>query len=270
MQNLIINSGGRLKRPLKIGYEIALFVVATIIVVSTSGCSLIGLGIGAVVDHSRPDSLSIPGWKAETLKPKEEIKITFQDGSQLNATYKGIERLPSNKYAQRYGFLKQQNLPGVILPPLGDTIGITRKSGESVECELLGFDYRYQPTETKGANESSPFTSVLVSLKFKGNVVAQNLSSTEFIKISDSEGNVLETEVLQRLATEGKIPFMSALSVDNSDRVMLISRETVSRIEKKNNKNAKLIGLRIGAAIDVTVLIFLAVTFHSISTDWTW
>jgi hypothetical protein len=270
MQNLILHSGGRLKRPPKIGHEIVLFVVATIIVVSTSGCSLIGLGIGAVVDHSRPDSLSIPGWKAETLKPNEEIKITFQDGSQLNGTYRGIERLPSSKYAQRYSFLKQQNLPGVILPPLGDTIGITQKSGESMEGEFLGFDYRYQTTKTKGINESSPFTPLLVSLKFIGNVVAQDLSSTEFIKISDSEGNVSETDVLQNLATEGKIPFMSALSVDNSDKIMLISRETVSRIERKNDKNAKLIGLSIGAAIDVTVLIFLAVTFHSISTDWTW
>jgi len=247
--------------PPKMLFRIVLFVIAAGTVVSTGGCSLMGLGVGAAVDHSRPDSLSIPGWKVDTLKPDNEIKITFQDGAQLNATYRGIERFPQNKYAQRYNFSREQILPDVILPPLGDTIGITQKSGESIEGEFLGFDYRYQPTETKGANESSPFTPVLVSIKVKEDAVAQNLSSTKFIKVSDSEGNVLEADVLERLATLGKIPFLSAISLENSDRVMLISREKVFQIERKNSKNAKWIGLGIGTALDVTAIIIISSIF---------
>lgn len=250
--------------PPKILFRIVLFVIAAGTVVSTSGCSLMGLGIGAVIDYSKPDSLRISGWKVDTLKPDKKIKITFQDGAQLNATYRGIERFPQNEYAQRYNFSREKSLPDVILPPLGDTIGITQKSGEFIEREFLGFDYRYQPTETWEAKERSPFTPVLVSVKVKENAVAQNLSSAKFIKVSDSEGNVLEVEVLERLAMEGKIPFLSAISLQNSDSMMLIPREKIFQIERKNSKNAKWIGLGIGTAIDVTAIIFFAMILPSV------
>ena len=243
--------------PHKILFRIVLFVITAGIVVSTSGCSLMGLGIGTLIDYSRPDSLCIPGWKVDTLKPDKKIKITFQDGAQLKAKYRGVERFPQNEYAQRYNLSREKSLPDVVLPPLGDTIGITQMSGESIEREFLGFDYRYQPTETKGAKESSPFTPVLVSVKVKENAVAQNLSSAIFIKVSDSKGNVLEGGVLERLAMEGKIPFLSAISLETSDSMMLIPREKIFEIERKNSKNAKWIGLGIGGVFDVTAIILL-------------
>lgn len=238
-------------------FRIVLFVIAAGIVVSTSGCSLMGLGIGTLIDYSRPDSLSLPGWQVDNLKPDKNIKITFQDGEQLKAKYRGIELFPHNEYAQRYNEYREKSLPDVILPPLDDTIGITQRSGEFIKREFLGFDYRYQPAETRGAKASSPFSPVLVSVKLKENAVAQNLSSAKFIKFSDSKGNVLEGEVLDRLAMEGKIPFLSAVSLETPDSMMLIPREKIFEIERKNSKNAKWIGLGIGGVFDVTAIILL-------------
>jgi hypothetical protein len=230
----------------------------------TGGCSLMGLGIGTLIDSSRPDSTSLPGWQVDNLKPDKNIKITFLDGEQLKATYKGIELFPPNEYARRYNESLEINQPDVILPPLDDTIGITQKSGESIEREFLGFDYRYQPAETRGAKESSPFTPVLVSVKAKENAVPQNLSSAKFIKVSDSKGNVLEGDVLDKLAMEGKIPFLSAISLETSDSMMLIPREKIFQIERKNSKNAKWIGLGIGGVFDVTAILLLVAILPTI------
>ena len=248
----------------------ALFIMGLLSMVAflflMDGCSLIGLGIGSIVDSTKPDTISISGWKVDTLKPDKKIKITFPDGTQLDGKYRGIERFPKNEYAQRYNDTREKSLPDVILPPLGDTIGITQKFGGFIEREFLGFDYRYQPTETIGAKERSPFTPVLVSVKVKESTIAQNLSSTKFIKLTDSEGNVLEGKVLERLATEGKIPFLSTISLENSDSMMLIPRERIVHIERKNSKNAKWIGLGIGAVIDLGITLFFIALSHSM--EW--
>jgi hypothetical protein len=251
---------------------IVLFGIAAIIIVSTSNCSLMGLGVGAVVDHHKPDSLSTPGWKVDNLKPGKKIAVVFRDGTQLSGRYRGIGRFPQNGYAQRYNFFREKSLPDVVLPPLGDTIVIILKSGVSMDGEFLGFDYQYQPTEIWRTEESYAFNPVLVSIKAKGNAATQSIPSSKFTRFADSEGNGLARDVLERLANEGKIPFLSAISLEISDSLMLIPRENVFQIERKNNKNAKWVGLGIGAAIDVVAMISFAVILSSVDLlgdgDW--
>jgi hypothetical protein len=250
----------------KMAFRTVLCLSIVVIAFVVNGCgSLIGLGVGAIIDSNKPDSLYISGWKAEKVKIGKNVGITLNDGKQLIGKYKGLELIPSEEYAQRYNETREKSLPDVILPPLGDTIGITQKSGMFIEREFLGFDYRYQPTETKGEKESSPFTPVLVTVKVKESTVAQNLSSTKLIKFSDSRGNVLVGEVLERLSSKGQIPFLSAISLENSEVQMLIPREKVLKIERENGKYAKWIGLGIGAAMDITFIVLMASSDMSIN-----
>ena len=79
----------------------ALFVLAFLLF-RLSGCSLIGLGIGALSDANTPDYTTIPGWEEGNIEPGTEIDILLNNGEQVSGTYIGLEHVLEEEYAEQY------------------------------------------------------------------------------------------------------------------------------------------------------------------------
>jgi hypothetical protein len=244
--------------------KITALAVAIMIVATINGCSVIGFTVGAMKDNSKPDSLQIAGYEAEKIKPGKNVKITMNNGRQLQGKYRGLHTLPQDVYSQRFNAIREKSSPDFIVPKLNDDIVLTLNSGNQVEREFLGFDFRNQLILLEDTSTTNSPLNLRILTKVKGNPGSQNFPSRIVDKISDREGKVYQTRDLEKLAFVCQIPFSSAIAFENQDSMFLIPGEEVSRIELKNGNNDKWIGLGIGAVIDAGLII----TAIIISQSW--
>jgi len=239
--------------PWRVLAALALFVV---IALATNGCSVIGFGVGAISDSTKPDSLTVPGWEVQTVKPGREIKLTLRNGEQLTGKFAGVDPVPQEQYAERYANFRDQRKEEVPLPALGEKINITLNSGVQGERELLGFDYQYVPAQAK--KEESPSLMSLqcaISVRQSGDTTSARVLVSDIDRIVDDQGNVVQGKTLAKLASEGQIPFLCAVAIQDSTGHRQIAMEEVERIELKNRKHDKWKCAAIGAVFDVLLLI---------------
>jgi len=234
-----------------------LLLVAIVAIFQLNGCSLIGLGIGSIVDARKPSYKEIPFSGIETIKPGTKVDILLRNGDTLKVIFAGVTSIPTQEYAESYAKVQEQRPEGTILPDLGDTIAVTDTLGKESTYEFLGYAHYWISVRPLGKTESIKVLYPTVS------------------KTTDSRGNVVQGEALDKLIPEAKIPFLSAIAIEKVLSNTQISRTEVQRIattqripfdkvyrvQRPLKKNAKVTGLIIGAAVDVTVAIVITVLY---------
>jgi len=205
--------------------------------VQLSGCSLIGLTIGARSDASKPDYVRIPGWSVRSVKPGTPITVMQRDGARLHGLYDGITLVSAPAYARRYAGCQQRLQPEVALPALGDSIAVKLTSGTQLERRFSGFDLR----------------EVLVTAE--GKTAPSRLPLKAVASITDRRGNVIDADKLDSLLLRGEIPAVSAIAVKTATGRTSIPADQVQQLEVRNTKQGKLIGFLVGAAVDAIVIV---------------
>ena len=241
---------------------LAVFSFLVLVALAAGGCSVIGLGIGAISDSAKPDSLTVPGWEVRTVKPGREMKLTLRDGEQLTGRFAGVDSVPEKQYVQRYTSCRERTGKEAPLPAMGERIDITLNSGVEGERELLGFDYQYTTAKTKGKEVPSPVTShCALSVRQPGDTTSGNVLVSDIERIVNKEGEVIEGPTLERLVSGGQVPFLSAIAVHDLSGRRQIGMEQVQRIELKNKKRDRWKFAFVGAAFDAALLI-AAISFE--------
>jgi hypothetical protein len=128
----------------KIYLKSAWLMAMTALSLSISGCSVVGLGAGAMIDESKPDYKDIPGYKAGTIKKDTETTVFLRDGSQLEGKYGGLSKISPADYAKTYANVQTAKPCNVVLPVIGDTVDVLLKRKTRRNNEFLGFDYQYR------------------------------------------------------------------------------------------------------------------------------
>lgn len=224
------------------------FSMLALLVHVLGGCTLVGYSAGAVVDAGNrrllvPDSLPV-------LQPGAQIKVKLRDSTEMAGTYRGIEPLPADEYAERYTRYRAEVMPRVSLPALNDTVLVALVSGEDRRGKFLGFD-------PGGVVVESTDATVTVSLW----AVAQ---------LSAANGPTIDGEILPLLVAPGATPFRSALSLELPRRrgtrkqkpSQRIALDQIVTVEVRPT-GARLAGAAGGVIIDVAVLVALAVCLAS-------
>jgi hypothetical protein len=237
--------------------KVKMFTAFALLVVSAAilqlNCaSTTGFVIGSAKDASKPDSLYLPGWKAEAVKPGTNVNLFLTDGSPVTGIYRGLGQVANEEYAERYSRFRKHKQDLLFLPALGETITITMQSGAQLEREFLGFNYQRlaEILDAKTiADLEAPSLAILVRQ------LVSNTSGTLFmknvVKVADVQGNSTEGAILLSLAAENEIPLHSTIIVEKPDRHVQFPMDKVERVELKNKKKARWTGLAIGAIIDV-------------------
>ena len=212
-------------------------ILAIVLLFLISGCSLIGAGLGAIVDHSRPDTLFFESWMIKAVNPGSRINIILNGGNLVNGKYIGLEKVTTEEYAESYARSRNQNLKEVVLPELGDSIKVIDTLGRQWVCEFSGFDYHnFMSVREKGQTGPS-----MAGLNLIG-------------KILDSDGNFIEVDKIRNLMTEGKLPLLSSIVVQSKVGRIPVSMEKVHQIQVTVNKHGVLIGFLIGAVVDLLLI----------------
>lgn len=223
-----------------------------------TGCSLVGLGVGSLVDAGKPSRREIPGWEVETVKPGSKLDVFLKSGEMLTGKFLGVETAPKEAYAEKYSLAREQAPNDNPLPSLGDTVTVVDSFGERGKGEFLGFDYL--SIVLKSEQKPEP---VRVSLSPEGTIL-------------DGRGNRFEGTALRELTVRGQIPLLSQILVERqrtgpkSSPIQSFRRDTtriatneISQVQLHLQKKGKKTGFLIGAAVDVAVLIAVAVISSS-------
>ena len=197
--------------------------------------------MGSIIDRSRPDSTFVTGRQLERIKPGKEIRVTLTDGSQLTGEYLGIDQVPKGEYAEMYESFRRQDPDGASLPALGSDVEIALKSGQKGERQLWGFDRK-------------PELGSFISVGWTRDTTSGTVPLSDIARITDAGGNVTEGESLRSLASENRIPCLSAMAVQDHTSTKRVAFTRVDRVAMKNKKTARWVGLGVGAAIDVAAI----------------
>lgn len=222
-----------------------LFVVVAVATgLAATGCSLIGLGIGAAID-SKKKPATIPGWKVESVEPGRKTTLALKDGRVLSGTYRGLEPAAAGDYASRWAASQRRAAPAVRLPDLGPGAVVTTRSGPRGDGEFVGLDH--------GA----------LWMRVPGGSIAR-FGLDDVASLADTRGNTLDGAALIRLSSAGEVPFRSEIVLENGPRRVRVPVEDVTQIQVQGGKG-KLTGFLIGALVDAVIVI---AAIESLNDPW--
>ncbi|MGD2152484.1 MAG: hypothetical protein PVG79_04400 [Gemmatimonadales bacterium] len=85
---------------------------------SQTDCTMIGAGLGELIDATTARSLAPHELAPETLEPGQKITVRLRNSRSIEGTYIGIEPLPADEYAARYASTADRPSAAVPQPAL--------------------------------------------------------------------------------------------------------------------------------------------------------
>ncbi len=212
-------------------------ITGAAVLFSVSGCSLIGLGIGAAVDRASPDNFEeITGWEIETINPGDNILIQKINGDLFTGKFVGLDQISLDKYSAKYSKCRDLHSGKFNLPLLGDTIIAVDTSGKNWEIEFIGFDagsllFRKKNLSKPGRVTLTRISKIIVDGKY------------------EISGSTLNTMTLGH-----EIPSYYSLILNGNVRRHIIPIDDIYSIEIRTSKHGARNGFMVGAAIDIIVI----------------
>jgi hypothetical protein len=195
----------------------------------TAGCTLVGYGIGALIDKGHPAGFKVvDGWPLKQVRKDTDVRVFLRDGREVKGVFRGLSE-SDEEYGPRYAEGRERHLPALVLPEIGERVRVITASGWQ-EGTFQGFDFA-------SLSLATPKTRWL---PFRG---VGRLVSAGAAGVAGSE--------LARLAVEGELPLRPRMLVGDE----ALPLETVRSVEAWQHGNkGKLIGALVGAAIDVVIV----------------
>jgi len=206
--------------------------------IAASGCSLIGLGVGAISD-SRQKMLTLPGWQIETVAKGRDVVLSLADGSTLAGKFEGLVPEPWEEYRTRYAsFRSREGAPR--LPVLGPGATVKGRNGVVTQGDLLGFD------------------AGVVLIGYAGRSAPARISLDVVESLSDDQGTTLESGQLAWLASTRALPLQTTIAISGESGRRHVPSDDVRQVVVPATRHGKLAGFLIGAVIDAVVIAAIA------------
>jgi hypothetical protein len=208
----------------------------------SSRCSVIGLGVGASIDSSKPDWIWISGGQETNIQKGTRLSILLKNDSTLTGRYVETGRLSQEDYSEYYS-AKQKMLTGEDhLPSIGKPIQCQIQIQPPMEYKgaLLGFDkdcLEIQRSELPRVSR--------IPFKYLGG-------------ITDSNGRFIESFFIMKLIMFGQIPVLSTLTIENENGKIQMPLNEISDIKYRNKKGAIWGGLILGLIIDINMYLLIS------------
>jgi hypothetical protein len=203
-----------------------------------SGCSLIGLAGGSIIDAGRPRHSFVPTGQVHTFHFGDSVRLQRRDSTVVEGRFAGSTRIPDAEYRDR--FAMAQSRPGApALPPPGVPVQVRLRGAVPMSAdrgELLAFvaaavEFR----DRSGRTVSVPF-SQLRELQWDG--------GRERLTLED----------LARLRLEGALPLASNLLVESDTGTVVVPVDDVAWLWGPTPRGAARKGFVLGLVADVVVV----------------
>ncbi len=226
-------NAGRLVLPLVV-------CAVAVLQIPLEGCSMVGLGLGAMIDRGRSDSILVQSWQVDTLKVGTHISLLLSDGSKLSGTYTGIVHDSLYTYQRRYADF----VAGLPAPPPypapGDSLVLYGLQGLRA-VRLAAYDYNGLTVQEPGALPGT----------------LENVSKFKMVLYRGAE--IRRGELLQWLRMS-RAPLLSSVVLSGPEFPEGERRVPLSEIygiQRAKPGHAAVTGFIVGLFVDVTALIII-------------
>lgn len=214
------------------------------------GCSLIGFGIGAVLDGGKPDKDTLQVGDGMHLKRGYKVRIFLVDSTVVEGTYKKSALFDSATYALRHARFLESVKEDVTFPKLGDTLFLQPRTSKLQSPYLFcGYGMGYLKLQLL---DKSRHTKALF---------------TQLTTIGNRDRKMLDLGMLERMNKAGQLPSDLYLVVSTNQGTTHVPTDDILYIEKRNAKNAKWKGAAIGLVVDAAVIVVGVISMRNAARD---
>ncbi len=219
-----------------------------------SGCSVVGLGIGAAIDAHKPDSVIVQGYRLTTIEKGSPLTVTLTNGSKIAGTFNGGMPATAEWIDTLYMRARSNDSGCAILPALGDTVEFIHKSG-LIRGQIKNAVYR--PLESD-CDFCYGFTPVDSS-------EAKEFCLNHLLAVRRPDGGLLRSGDIANAITQSRTfaPF-AGIEMTTSQGIQQMPLDRIAQVVAPVYKHGKRNGLLIGVAIDVVMIALVWKTLN----DW--
>ncbi len=207
-----------------------------VVILGLSGCSLIGLGVGAIADAKSDGFEKKQPAEMRNEEPGQRVIAVRTRGDSTAGTFREMAPRFPQEYAQAFAPFEHTLCDGRFPPALGDTIKIVTKEGEITSVRrgaFCGFDpdYLYAGSIDNAGIIRIPLTDIET--------------------IIDTGRHVVRGDTVYTLLKQHRIPSVSAISIVAGTDIVRIPLDSITVVLVPRGMNGAVEGLLIGAALDV-------------------
>jgi len=215
---------------------LAALLLASVFTFHVTGCSLIGYGIGSVIDNSRATHYrTTPSRQFFAISPGTPVVLNLRDSTTVAGRYRGWRDLPDSIYAPHYEAWRQ-SLPAQAQPPrLTEGVILTDHHHRTYRGAFAGFGlYTVRLALGRRTIEEHAFDD-LIELKTEGH--------RKFALDSVVAG-----------IESGRLPLRAELTIAAPEGTRHVDASTIATVTAPVPKNAKHVGLAVGILGDMLVV----------------
>ena len=233
--------------------------ILIVISIILNGCSLIGLGIGAVSDSMQPDYTPVKYGHFENLKKGDGIKISLKKGDAIVGNFLKFEPPFKNTYFYRYqNYLKSLHLTDEF-PQLDENIVIFVTDEEKKAGTFLGFG--------KG------------NIYYQGKeALIEQIRLPEVKRLTSENGYIFNIGRISEIVQKPDFPILAKSELTKLPKLFLytnqasksFSLDEIEQIALETDKRGKLTGFLVGLPIDLFILYRIITNPPGVSLSGTW
>lgn len=234
-------------------FSIAALAIIAALFLLQSGCSVVGLGIGAAIDAHKPDSVIVQGYRLTQIEQGTPLTLTLTNGSNIAGTFNG--GMPATaEWIDTLYTRARANDPGCsILPALGDTVELLQRTGRTIG-RIKSAIYQHLEPECDFCYGSTPVNSS----------EAREFCLKHLLAVRRSGGDLLRSQDIADIIMKSRtfVPY-SGIEVITPSGVQQTPLDCISRVVTPNQKHGKRDGLIIGITADVVAIVIFSVAMSS-------
>jgi len=212
------------------------FVSIIILTLFNSGCSVIGLTIGAAEDNDHPRKIDRPVNEINMIDTGADAKIAMKSGESLDGKYAGIGQMSQPEYESIFPALIEKTSEIGGFPAPGDTVIIYDKSGNELLFILDGYNAGYLSVRRFG--EEKPIA-----------ILTRNIFNMLL-----EYGETISGANLETMIESGKLPTYRTIILDVNNVRRIIPADSIVSVTEFDKNNRKWKGFAIGAVLDLAIL----------------
>lgn len=226
-------------RTMKISKLFPLLITFIILIIVVSGCSVVGLTIGAAADNDNPDRVDRPVTNIEHIKPGTRVEVVLRTDDKLIGKYKGTAQMSVREYESIFNDFSSSAGELNVIPAPKDMITIFDLSDNQWTYVLIAYNKGY--LSVRRVEEEKPIA-----------FLTRNIS-----KIAFGDRETISGPDIDRLIFERKLPVYQTLVLDSGDQTVTIPLDSIDQVTEINKNYRIWIGLALGLAIDLAMFIWI-------------
>jgi hypothetical protein len=205
--------------------------------VHTTGCSLIGLTGGAIIDARTPRNRLVPTGKIHAFSRGDSLRLYLADSSEVAGRYVGSERMSDSRYRDRFARMQERS-GAADLPTPGATVQVIQPGMGLVgggSSELLAFLHDgIEVSDRRGRVRVVPFRK---------------------IHEIHWDGKRLKHKDLAALRLAGAVPLPEQMILEADTGAVVVPLDDIEMVWGPSLRGAARRGFVLGLAADAVVVV---------------